>query len=159
METAERVAGIIAALKEEYPDPVCALQYRKDYELMISVRLSAQCTDARVNLVTPALFARVDGVMLSDRPDTDAMLSAIARGDCGALCANVQNVFEQALPDAQRERIEEIKRALVENGAACAAMTGSGSAVFGLFSDEVLCRNACEVLQGDRVETFFAEFV
>lgn len=108
---------------------------------------------------TPALFARVDGVMLSDRPDTDAMLSAIARGDCGALCANVQNVFEQALPDAQRERIEEIKRALVENGAACAAMTGSGSAVFGLFSDEVLCRNACEVLQGDRVETFFAEFV
>lgn len=108
---------------------------------------------------TPALFARVDGVMLSDRPDTDAMLSAIARGDCGALCANVQNVFEQALPDAQRERIEEIKRALVENGAACAAMTGSGSAVFGLFSDEVLCRNACEVLQGDRIETFFAEFV
>ena len=97
--------------------------------------------------------------MLSNRPDTDAMLSAIARGDCGALCANVQNVFEQALPDAQRERIEEIKRALVENGAACAAMTGSGSAVFGLFSDEVLCRNACEVLQGDRVETFFAEFV
>ena len=108
---------------------------------------------------TPALFARVDGVMLSHRPDTDAMLSAIARGDCGALCANVQNVFEQALSDAQRERIEEIKRALVENGAACAAMTGSGSAVFGLFSDEVLCRNACEVLQGDRVETFFAEFV
>jgi len=108
---------------------------------------------------TPALFARVDGVMLSHRPDTDAMLSAIARGDCGALCANVQNVFEQALPDAQRERIEEIKRALVENGAACAAMTGSGSAVFGLFSDEVLCRNACEVLQGDRVEAFFAEFV
>ena len=58
METAERVAGIIAALKEEYPDSVCALQYRKDYELMIAVRLSAQCTDARVNLVTPALFAR-----------------------------------------------------------------------------------------------------
>lgn len=49
METAERVAGIIAALKEEYPDPVCALQYRKDYELMIAVRLSAQCTDARAS--------------------------------------------------------------------------------------------------------------
>ena len=108
---------------------------------------------------TPALFARVDGVMLSHRPDTDAMLSAIARGNCGALCENVSNVFEQALPDAQRQRIEEIKHALVENGAACAAMTGSGSAVFGLFSDEVLCRNACEVLQGDLIETFFAEFV
>lgn len=58
MRMKERVAGILAALKEAYPDAVCALQYEKDYELMISVRLSAQCTDARVNLVTPALFAR-----------------------------------------------------------------------------------------------------
>ena len=58
METAERVEGIIAALKQEYPDSVCALHYKKDYELMIAVRLSAQCTDARVNLVTPALFTR-----------------------------------------------------------------------------------------------------
>ena len=58
METSERVAGIIAALKQEYPDALCALHYGKDYELMIAVRLSAQCTDARVNLVTPALFAR-----------------------------------------------------------------------------------------------------
>ena len=58
MEMQERVAGIIAALKEAYPDALCALEYGKDYELMISVRLSAQCTDARVNQVTPALFAR-----------------------------------------------------------------------------------------------------
>ena len=57
METAERVAGIIAALKDAYPLAACALHYQKDYELMISVRLSAQCTDARVNLITPALFA------------------------------------------------------------------------------------------------------
>lgn len=53
----EKVNGLIAALKEAYPDPQCALHYKKDYELMISVRLSAQCTDARVNEVTPALFA------------------------------------------------------------------------------------------------------
>jgi len=53
----EKVAAIIDILKGIYPDPVCALQYSKDYELMIAVRLSAQCTDARVNLVTPALFA------------------------------------------------------------------------------------------------------
>ena len=58
MKMSTRVAGILAALKEEYPDPTCALHYEKDYELMIAVRLSAQCTDARVNLVTPALFAR-----------------------------------------------------------------------------------------------------
>ena len=53
----KHVNDIICALKERYPDAICALHYEKDYELMIAVRLSAQCTDARVNLVTPALFA------------------------------------------------------------------------------------------------------
>ena len=53
----EKVSAIIDILKTLYPDPVCALHYTKDYELMIAVRLSAQCTDARVNLITPALFA------------------------------------------------------------------------------------------------------
>lgn len=52
----EKVQAIIDILKELYPDPQCALHYDKDYELMIAVRLSAQCTDARVNLVTPELF-------------------------------------------------------------------------------------------------------
>ncbi len=50
------VKEIIDILKLRYPQAPCALQYKKDYELMIAVRLSAQCTDARVNLVTPALF-------------------------------------------------------------------------------------------------------
>lgn len=53
----EKVDAIIGILKERYPDAPCALHYSKDYELMIAVRLSAQCTDARVNLVTPALFS------------------------------------------------------------------------------------------------------
>ncbi len=57
MDMKEKVSGIIAALKEDYPDPECALHYKKDYELMIAVRLSAQCTDERVNKITPALFA------------------------------------------------------------------------------------------------------
>lgn len=57
MDTEERVQGIIGGLKEIYPQALCALEYDKDYELMISVRLSAQCTDARVNMITPALFA------------------------------------------------------------------------------------------------------
>ncbi len=53
----EKVRAIIDALNERYPDALCALHYKKDYELMIAVRLSAQCTDARVNMITPALFA------------------------------------------------------------------------------------------------------
>ena len=54
----EKVLSIIEALKKAYPDPQCALHYKADYELMIAVRLSAQCTDERVNQVTPGLFDR-----------------------------------------------------------------------------------------------------
>ena len=53
----EKVRAILEILENRYPESMCALHYDKDYELMIAVRLSAQCTDARVNLVTPALFA------------------------------------------------------------------------------------------------------
>ena len=52
------VVSIVNALKEAYPDSICSLEYVKDYELLFAVRLSAQCTDERVNKVTPALFAR-----------------------------------------------------------------------------------------------------
>lgn len=57
MAAKDRVNEIVSALEAEYPDALCSLQYPKDYELMIAVRLSAQCTDERVNKVTPALFA------------------------------------------------------------------------------------------------------
>ncbi len=48
----------VEALKKEYPDAICSLEYKDPLQLLISTRLSAQCTDARVNMVTPALFAR-----------------------------------------------------------------------------------------------------
>ena len=53
----EKVSAIIDILKDRYPEAPCALHYSTDWQLMIAVRLSAQCTDARVNLVTPHLFA------------------------------------------------------------------------------------------------------
>ena len=52
------VVSIVSALKDAYPDSICSLEHVKDYELLFAVRLSAQCTDERVNKVTPALFAR-----------------------------------------------------------------------------------------------------
>lgn len=58
MKNAADVRAIVEALKKLYPDGVCSLDYEKDYELLFSVRLAAQCTDERVNKVTPALFAR-----------------------------------------------------------------------------------------------------
>ena len=63
-----KVQEIISLLKIRYPQAPCALKYTKDYELMIAVRLSAQCTDARVNMITPALFAAY--------PTLEAMASA-----------------------------------------------------------------------------------
>ena len=54
----ERVAAILDALRKTYPDAVCALHHRSAWELTVATILSAQCTDARVNLVTPGLFGR-----------------------------------------------------------------------------------------------------
>ena len=56
------VAAIVQALKELYPDGICSLDYRKDYELLFSVRLAAQCTDERVNVIVKDLFAKYPGV-------------------------------------------------------------------------------------------------
>ena len=58
MRTQEQVNEIVRRLEEEYPLADCTLDWEKDYELLFSVRLAAQCTDARVNQVTPALFER-----------------------------------------------------------------------------------------------------
>ena len=54
----ERALLAVEALKKEYPGAVCSLTYQDPLQLLIATRLSAQCTDARVNMVTPALFAR-----------------------------------------------------------------------------------------------------
>ena len=56
MTKKQRAALCVAALKEEYPDALCSLEYTDPLQLLIATRLSAQCTDARVNQVTPALF-------------------------------------------------------------------------------------------------------
>ena len=122
-------------------------------------RLYAAVCKPDFPISTPALFQRSDRVALTDRPDTAALLAALEAGDAAALCASVKNVFEQVLPDEQRARIEDIKRALLASGAECAAMTGSGSAVFGLFREESACRAACDALQSERLQTFCTEFV
>jgi endonuclease-3 len=67
--TKQQIAlAAVQALKEEYPDAQCSLSYRTPLQLLIATRLSAQCTDARVNLVTPALFERF--------PDVDSFADA-----------------------------------------------------------------------------------
>ena len=77
---------IIEKLKELYPEGLCSLQYEKDYELLFAVRLSAQCTDARVNLVTPALFARF--------PTLEAFAAADPREGVVDWCLYLKPVLE-----------------------------------------------------------------
>ena len=58
MTKKERAYAAVELLKAEYPDAICSLDYKDAFQLLVATRLSAQCTDARVNIVTPALFAR-----------------------------------------------------------------------------------------------------
>lgn len=64
----ERAETAVRLLEEKYPDAVCSLSYSDPFQLLIATRLSAQCTDARVNIVTPALFAAF--------PDAESMANA-----------------------------------------------------------------------------------
>ena len=64
----ERAEAAVRLLEEKYPDAVCSLSYSDPFQLLIATRLSAQCTDARVNIVTPALFAAF--------PDAESMANA-----------------------------------------------------------------------------------
>jgi endonuclease-3 len=58
MTRKERTINAIEILKKEYPEAICSLNASNPFELLVATRLSAQCTDARVNLVTPALFEK-----------------------------------------------------------------------------------------------------
>ena len=68
MKNPVEVNAIIAELERLYPDALCSLEYKKDYELLFAVRLSAQCTDARVNIVVEKLYEKF--------PDVDALADA-----------------------------------------------------------------------------------
>ncbi len=68
MELKQKALFAVEKLKAEYPEALCSLDYTAPFRLLVATRLSAQCTDARVNLVTPALFAKY--------PDAPAMAEA-----------------------------------------------------------------------------------
>ena len=109
----KKVTAIIDALKEKYPDALCALHYQKDYELMIAVRLSAQCTDARVNLITPALFAAY--------PTLEAMASASVSDvegyihSCGFFRQKAKDIVQacQMLIDEHNGKVPDTMEALL----------------------------------------------
>lgn len=90
-ETALKVCEI---LKSYYPDINCALQYKEPYELLIAVRLSAQCTDARVNVVTKDLFKRYTTLKSFAEADLNELESIIK--PCGFYRMKAKNIKEMA---------------------------------------------------------------
>ena len=109
----QRAAKTIELLKSEYPDVKCALTYVKPHELLIATRLSAQCTDKRVNLVTPALFERFPNV----EAFADAEVSEIEEyikscglyhtkaNDISLMCKDLRDRFGGTVPDTIEELV------------------------------------------------------
>lgn len=90
----ERALNAVEILKKEYPDAVCSLTASNPFELLVAVRLSAQCTDARVNLVTPALFAKyktLDDYANADLKDVENLVKS-----CGFYKNKAQSIIGMA---------------------------------------------------------------
>ncbi len=103
----ERAAEAVELLEREYPDAICSLTYRDPLQLLIATRLSAQCTDARVNMVTPALFARFPDAAAFAAADEEEVAEYIR--SCGlfktkardivGMCRKILSDFGGQVPD------------------------------------------------------------
>ena len=94
MRTKKQIDGILAALEREYPMADCTLTERDAWRLLVQVRLAAQCTDARVNLVTPALFARFPTVEAMAQADVGEVEEYIK--SCGFYHGKARDLVWQA---------------------------------------------------------------
>ncbi len=95
---------------------------------------------------TPQLFQAADRLRLRVRPDVGGMCRAVAAGDVPGVARRLFNVFEEALPKRQKDTVREIRSALLDAGALGAAMTGTGSGVFGVFPDSGAAEEARKAL-------------
>ena len=111
MTKKERAALAVEALKKRYPEARCSLEYRKPHELLISTRLSAQCTDARVNIVTKDLFAAyptIDSFADADVADIERYvrpcgLYKTKAKDIVKMCQQLRDTFHYEMPQTIEE--------------------------------------------------------
>lgn len=108
---------------------------------------------------TPALFGQIDSVRLRCHPDTDGVLKALKAGDLPGVARRLYNVFEDALPERCAAKVDQVKRVLIDQGALGAVMSGTGSAVYGLFDREQAAKAAYEQLLDLYPETFLTQTV
>lgn len=94
MTKKQRALNAIEVLKKEYPEAICSLNASNPFELLVAVRLSAQCTDARVNLVTPALFEKyktLDDYCNANVKDIEKIIHS-----CGFYKSKAESIIDMA---------------------------------------------------------------
>lgn len=94
MRTQEQIGEIVRLLLAEYPEADCTLDYEKPYELLFAVRLAAQCTDERVNKVTPALYERFPSLEAFATADVAEVEKYVH--SCGFYHAKAKDIVECA---------------------------------------------------------------
>ncbi len=110
----ELAVKIIEALKEEYPRTACTLDYDDAWKLLVSVRLAAQCTDARVNVVVQELYKKfpsMESLALADPEDIEAIVKPCGLGhskarDISKCMKMLVNEYEGRVPDTMEELLK-----------------------------------------------------
>lgn len=111
MTKKQRALAAIHALKDVYPEAICSLRAENPLQLLIATRLSAQCTDARVNLITPALFSRFPSLESFAEADPEEVgkyirscgLYKTKARDIVAMCVILRDVYGGIMPDTVEE--------------------------------------------------------
>lgn len=107
MTKKQRTLEIIERLKKEYPDATCTLDYDQAWKLLVSVRLAAQCTDARVNVVVEGLFEKypsVEALAAAEVEDIEAIVRPCGLGkskarDISACMKMLRDEYEGKVPE------------------------------------------------------------
>lgn len=110
------------------------------------------------SISTPELFKKLDTVPNRRHPDTAGIVEALEAGDLNRVCRRMYNVFEE-VSDRRFRCVAEIKSILLDHGALGAVMTGSGSAVFGVFDNDGKAETACAILKKEHGFCCLAEGV
>lgn len=105
---------IIERLKKEYPDAVCSLDYNDAWKLLISVRLAAQCTDARVNTIVPLLYEKfpdVNALAEAETAEIEAIVKPCGLGhskarDISACMKMLRDEYDSKVPDTFEELLK-----------------------------------------------------
>lgn len=103
---------------------------------------------------TPELFAAADKLKLRMHPDVDGMIQALESGDLEGVARRMFNVFETVLPRREAGMVADCRNRLLDFGALGACMSGTGSAVFGIFADFAAAEAAFDTLRSGGTTCF-----